>query len=214
MIEKVSFESAVPRLRTTSNNNIVHSKYKNEALYNSQTYILAALAGLAVIGIGCLFGKNKNVQKTVKQAVNQSERVINKSAKDTTSVSAKPAVPTPAVHSEPKVTAKPKKQDIDIKHLDANERNFVSKALDETVTPQMQEAYNKEAAFQPLKGDKKKAAKRLRINNKRQNQRVNTLGANLQEGVLKKLNGLFNKNPKQSAMIIPINSGKPRRFSA
>lgn len=72
MIEKVSFESVMPALRKPCENNTVHPQYKDNIFYNSQTYILASLSGLAVIGLGCLLGP-RNVNNTVRQVVNHTK---------------------------------------------------------------------------------------------------------------------------------------------
>lgn len=72
MIEKVSFEAAMPPLRKPYGHEVIRSQYKEDVLYNSQTYILASLSGLAVIALGCLFGK-KNINPTFRQVVNHAK---------------------------------------------------------------------------------------------------------------------------------------------
>ncbi len=72
MIEKVSFEAVIPTMRKPYKNDVVSPQYKNNILYNSQTYILASLSGLAVIGLGCLLGP-KNINNTVRQVVKQAK---------------------------------------------------------------------------------------------------------------------------------------------
>lgn len=217
MIEKVSFESGVPSLRKYDTSNLITRSNKKEALYNSQTYLLAALSGLAVIGMGCLFGKNrkniKSIQNTADTVVNNAKKVLTEAVKDSKVDKPKPVVST-VLPNENKI-AKPHtlKEGIDVKHLNAKDRNSVSALLQEHVTPKMQAEYNKEIAFKPLKGDEKKVAKRLRINNKRQNSEFNTMQANLPEAVVKRLQTLFPQNKKQTAMLIPINQGG-RKFTA
>lgn len=216
MIEKVSFESAVPSLRRANNINVSRGNYKkNDAVYNTNTYLLASLAGLAVIGVGCLSGRNKNIQKTVRQAVNRGKNAVQ-AAKDTNTSVPKKAVSTLTPQAE-KPIAKPAsdKENIVIKHLDANQRKLVSDALDEAVTPEMQAEYNKNSTFLPLKNDGKRYAAQLKANNQRQSQEINTIGTNMPEKVFYKLHSLFPpKNNKQTARIIPLNSGSTRRFSA
>ncbi len=217
MIEKVSFESALPSLRRANNNNIMRSNYKSESVYLSDTYMLAALAGLAVIGMGCLFGKNKNVKKTIERTANYGKQIIKKSAADVKSGTAKPVSASPLSIPEKQGTViLPKKEGIDLKYLNAKERNLVNTVLEEyNTTPQMQSDYNNKISFRPLKQDEKKAFERLKENNKAQKQEKNTLGANLPRAVYYRLKSLFPpKNDKQKAMIIPINSGGPRRFTA
>ena len=72
MIEKVSFEAFVPSLKKPYGNDVIRPNYKEDVLYNSQTYILASLSGLAVIALGCLFGK-KNINPTFRQVVNHAK---------------------------------------------------------------------------------------------------------------------------------------------
>ena len=208
MIEKVSFESGVPSLRKYDTSNLITRSNKKEALYNSQTYLLAALSGLAVIGMGCLFGKNrkniKSIQNTADTVVNNAKKVLTEAVKDSKVDKPKPVVST-VLPNENKI-AKPHtlKEGIDVKHLNAKDRNSVSALLQEHVTPKMQAEYNKEIAFKPLKGDEKKVAKRLRINNKRQNSEFNTMQANLPEAVVKRLQTLFpqNKKPHKNITIL------------
>ena len=216
MIEKVSFESALPSLRR-ANNNIMHSNHKPESAYFSDSYMLAALAGLAVIGMGCLFGKNKNVGKTIEQTANYGKKIIKKSAADVKTGTVKPVFTAPSSFPEKQSAVKlQKNEDIDLKYLNAKERNLVNTALEEyNTTPQMQADYNNKISFQPLKQDEKTAFERLKENNKAQNQDINTLGTNLPQAVYRRLKSLFPPlNDKQKAMIIPINSGFPRRFTA
>lgn len=218
MIEKVSVKFSAPVFQANGQNfkKSVYSKQINENNSNSRAYLLAALGGLGVVGLACLFPKNEMVRSAknvVKNGVKKGQEVINTAIKKT-GVNKKPAGTLETNVPAKKQNLKPVKEDpthnvindIDVQHLSSDKRQIVKNAGIETVSAEQQAEYSKNIAFQPMKPEQKTAAIQLAKRNKKQRQKNNAIGARLPESIVEKLNGLFPKVSKnnQKTKLIPL----------
>lgn len=191
MIEKVSFGNAVSALSKTKSN--YNQQYKQEKFNSSPAYLAAALSGLAIVGLAYVLSANKlgkNIQKTVKEG----KKFVSEAIQNTNELHHKSPASSSVIPQAENI-AKPLKktseneiiQNIDIKYLNNEGRKAAESGQLASVSSEQQKAYDKNIAFKPMKSKQKRVVKKLKNNNKKQSEQMNSIGARQPNAIIKKL---------------------------